>query len=213
MPRFAVEDGRCTALHEVVLEVRAASGERVFFETQVAAFSALPPPEAGGGAARLRPLRRADPLEGDRALANGPELAGSIAVVRRGKATFASKALRAQAAGASAVVCVQTAPVWPYTMQDSTGEAAKAGGLGVPLVMVRAEDGARLLALMAAAKPRPDFEPGPSATAVLRAKPLDANCPVCQEGYELGTVAVKLPCRHLFHEQASALSCFHGLRH
>ena len=126
---------------------------------------------------------------------------------------------------------MQTAAVWPYTMQDSAGEAAASaasGGLRIPLVMVRAADGAKLQALCRApARAQPSFRPAQAhseaaavagtraaAAAVvvagLRARPLDASCPVCQEPYRtvgppgsappLPTVAVKLPCRHLFHE-------------
>jgi hypothetical protein len=121
-------------------------------------------------------------------------------------------------------VVVQTAAVWPYTMQDSAGEAAASaasGGLRIPLVMVRAADGAKLQALCRAPARAPPTPPAQApceaaaAAAVvvvagLRARPLDASCPVCQEPYRTvgppgsapppPTVAVKLPCRHLFHE-------------
>jgi len=50
---------------------------------------------------------------------------------------------------------MQTAAVWPYTMQDSSGEArASVGGgpLRIPLVMVRSIDGVKLKELCLAAQ-------------------------------------------------------------
>ena len=55
--------------------------------------------------------------------------------------TFASKALRANAAGAAAAVIVQTHDVWPYVMEDSKGEAKAGGGLDIPVCMVSKEKG------------------------------------------------------------------------
>lgn len=59
----------------------------------------------------------------------------------RGVCTFASKALRANAAGAAAAVIVQTHDVWPYVMEDSSGEAKAGGGLDIPVCMVSKEKG------------------------------------------------------------------------
>lgn len=64
-------------------------------------------------------------------------------IIDRGVCTFASKALRADAAGAAAAVIVQTHNVWPYVMEDSKGEARAAGGLGIPVCMVSKEAGER----------------------------------------------------------------------
>lgn len=65
----------------------------------------------------------------------------SVLVMDRGISTFASKALRAEAAGAVAAVIIQTHDVWPYMMEDSKGEAKAAGGLGIPVCMVSKENG------------------------------------------------------------------------
>lgn len=64
-------------------------------------------------------------------------------IIDRGACTFASKALRAQAAGAVAAVIVQTQDVWPYVMEDRKGEAKAGGGLNIPVCMVRKEKGQR----------------------------------------------------------------------
>lgn len=57
--------------------------------------------------------------------------------------TFASKALRANAAGAAAAVIVQTHDVWPYVMEDSKGEVKAGGGLQIPVCMINKEKGER----------------------------------------------------------------------
>mmetsp|Transcript_34004 Transcript_34004/g.67603 ORF Transcript_34004/g.67603 Transcript_34004/m.67603 type:complete len:425 (-) Transcript_34004:37-1311(-) len=162
LQRFIVEDGRCSALHEVVLELlptRVVTGQppskRVFFETQIAAFSELPPAEdqGDGGVGHSLPICFGDPTEGNRPFNNGDAMKGAAVVLKRGGgATFAAKALRAQAAGAAAVVIEQTADVWPFTMKDSAGECQNAprgsGLLTIPAVMLRSEDAAKLRLLV-----------------------------------------------------------------
>lgn len=61
-----------------------------------------------------------------------------IVVLERGGVTFAKKASRAQAAGAVAVIIVQTLDVWPYTMTDSTDEGKD---LSIPAFMISAKHG------------------------------------------------------------------------
>ena len=158
LPRYTIEDDRCSALHEIVLEVGLQiepggvddasanspssdftssssstshdnasnnsdrSGiqcakvlphlmpERYNFETEMAAFSPLPPPEWQASGSQSLPLPSMPlvwglPEEGNAPFDNAEAMNGSVVVLRRGGgATFAAKALRAQAAGALAVV-------------------------------------------------------------------------------------------------------------
>lgn len=253
----------------------------MFFETQIAAFSVLPSLEgseggvAGGGgggcgicssSAGGWPIVFGDPAEGHLPFSNAKVLKGALTVLKRGGATsFAAKALRAQEAGAIAVVVEQTAEVWPFTMKDSAGECQKhkeggGGGLTIPAVMLSREDALKLRSLVKnqeglfpshpeseaaavaddyAACRSKDAEKGASGLSgagdaaassggsghtstggggvghgggvqgdgivrgALLAQPLDAHCPVCQEGYagKPGAVVCRLPCRHLFHEE------------
>ncbi|CAN0527199.1 unnamed protein product, partial [Ectocarpus sp. 8 AP-2014] len=73
--------------------------------------------------------------------APSPPPTTSVLLMDRGVCTFASKALRANAAGAAAAVVVQTHDVWPYVMEDSKGEAEAGGGLNIPVCMVSKEKG------------------------------------------------------------------------
>ena len=75
-----------------------------------ALFAGFSPPPA---TAVTAPMVLAEPATCHPAINNSAALAGCVAVVERGGCTFAAKALRAQAAGAVAVVVIQTADVWP----------------------------------------------------------------------------------------------------
>ncbi|CAM9240810.1 unnamed protein product [Heterosigma akashiwo] len=86
----------------------------------------------------------ADPILGDGdGFANAEQVAGKIVVFDRGGVTFADKALRAQAAGAVGAAICQTAAPWPYFMKDARGQAEE-GGLEIPVVMVKRDDGEHL---------------------------------------------------------------------
>ncbi len=141
------------------------------------------------------------PTDGSTTFTNEAACASALVLVSRGGVSFASKALRAQSAGAAAVI-VQNAQgaAWPYTMQDSACEA-HAGGLRVPIAMVRWEDGETL---------RGRARQG--ATAVfLSCAPSAHECAVCMEAWEgctqarpQGEEATVLPCRHIFHKDCIA---------
>jgi len=58
--------------------------------------------------------------------------------MERGACTFAQKVVRAEAAGAAAVIIIQTLDIWPYTMTDSTGEGR---GISIPAFMMSTKHG------------------------------------------------------------------------
>ncbi|CAM9530370.1 unnamed protein product [Discosporangium mesarthrocarpum] len=134
LPRFTVKENSWV-LHQTSL--RLEGGLEKSFEALFAQFSSPPSQSVVGR------LVLADPATGHTDLANASTLDRSIVVVDRGICTFASKALRAQAAGAAAVVVVQSGDVWPYVMEDSKGEA-NAGGLQIPVSMVSRDDGKKI---------------------------------------------------------------------
>ena len=98
--------------------------------------------EFGPQAARLGPTAAAaaEPLLADSDLTNSAELSGKVAVVQRGGVTFFVKARRAQAAGAVAMVMVNTEDA-PHTM---TGDKS-CGDITIPCICVGQADGERLL--------------------------------------------------------------------
>ncbi|KAL4855837.1 Alpha-mannosidase I [Chlorella vulgaris] len=103
-----------------------------------------PPPSmvlcyAEGSAAAAQPLDACTPL------LNGGQVAGSIAVVRRGGCLFIQKALAAQQAGAVAVVVVNTDDQLMAMGTDEHGSQTD-----IPAVMLSAADGGALLAALVA---------------------------------------------------------------
>ena len=110
------------------------------------------------------------------------------------------------------VVVGNTGDVWPYSMQDTKGEAAELG-LEVPVVMVRREDGARLVRWAEDERRRGRGQGGEGedgngdddryVPCRLEVSPRDGRsnaCPVCTEPYAPGDVTVRLPCGHVFHD-------------
>lgn len=181
---------------EVGLKVSGKPGELV---TVPAAFG--PPMSTPGVTGPLVPTQ---PLTAHPAVDNAPALAGAVALVKRGGGPFAQKVLRAQEAGAVAVVVVQNSAVWPYTMTDS----ANTPGITIPAVMVDEPTGDALVqaaadaAAAAAAHAEhksDDPEPLATLTASLLCKGSSAMCVVCQEAYEADDVAIQMPCLHVFH--------------
>lgn len=117
-------------------------------------------------------------------------------IIDRGLCTFASKALRAEAAGAAVAVIIQTHDVWPYMMEDSKGEAKAAGGLGIPVCIVSKEKGQAIKEALEASK---DAN-GEPVCAELSVSSSEKDCIVCQELFAVGATLVQLPCGHLYHE-------------
>ena len=132
-----------------------------------------------------------DPADAASDLNNTEELRGKIGLIRRGGCSFVEKMRRLQAAGAIACICIQTQSVWPFTMSDT---ALVGNDISLPSVMVRAEDGDRLRAMI---------EENPAHTTV-HAMVIDhqTSCSICLAEFIAGsTQVVKLPtCSHCFHE-------------
>ena len=172
----------------------------------VPAFSCVPVPAAfspsslpgshvpvANGYTRTGSCILADPIDCSGAqLRNGELLRGAVVVVERGGGiTFARKALLAQRAGAAAVVCIQSAEVWPYVATDAAGEISSS--LTIPFVTIRRGDGARLKALLA----RSSAAPPPAVVSLLSSD--DHECTICYDNL-VGGAAVVMPCSHVFHE-------------
>jgi Ring finger domain/PA domain len=125
--------------------------------------------------------------------------------VRGGGVSFVRKALVAQAAGAVACVIGNHVPSpWPFSMCDSTNEAA-ATSLTIPTVMVSQAHGEALHRAIRSAH-------GAELSCTLRMEPTlcddtvsssssTESCVVCAEVYAAGHTIVTLSgCGHTFHE-------------
>ena len=168
-----------------------------------------PAPAAASGGKYSAGIVAAVPYMGESDLTNTEDLAGKIVVMGRGKATFASKSLRAQSAGAIAVVIVQNCQVWPYTMTDGKGEAG--AELTVPVLMMRQDHGQRLVKLLeeeqgvgehATTRSEEDGSSGKGGgvSAEISVRKSKPECVICQEQFGVGCTLVTMPCQHNFHE-------------
>jgi hypothetical protein len=93
---------------------------------------------AGGCDSRMAVC--AEPLRADAALTNSASLSGCVAVIERGGVSFVQKARRAQAAGATAVLFVNTDEEL-FVIGGEDGD----DDITLPVVMVRASDGAAFM--------------------------------------------------------------------
>ena len=138
-----------------------------------------------------------------------------IAYVERGDGiTFVQKAIACQRAGENekgqslcAGVIVGNAgtakEVWPYAMQDTKDEATNCG-LNVPVVMIRREDGKKLVQM---ALQRNDADGSQYIPCHIHIHSKEEHsCPVCAECYVSGATIVRLPtCGHVFHESCAMM--------
>lgn len=96
----------------------------------------------------------ASPRRADSELRNADALRGAVAVVVRGECSFCEKAARVQAAGAVAIVFVNTDEEL-FSVAPGDEEEELAETILLPLVLVRQSDGAALLAPTASLASRP----------------------------------------------------------
>jgi hypothetical protein len=146
----------------------------------------------------------ANPVHAHTALENEEDLAGKCVVALRGNGTFVAKARRAQERGAAALLVVNTASVWPFTMGDSKNEAGADGKeIAIPVVMMSQEQGYRLMELISSKKKNPwkEGHEGGGATTLIFHEPKanSTSCGVCLEPYKQREDILQLPCCHYFH--------------
>lgn len=87
---------------------------------------------------QAKQIIKADPYEACGALTNGAAVSGNICLIKRGNCEFGEKALRAQTAGAIAVIIVNNVPGGPVGM----GEGAQGGSVTIPVIMISDVQGA-----------------------------------------------------------------------
>ena len=71
---------------------------------------------------------------------NSNECKDSFVILKRGKVSFAKKALNAQRSGASVVIICQNTDVWPFMMTDEGMEINEYNLLTIPVVMISKKD-------------------------------------------------------------------------
>jgi hypothetical protein len=142
-----------------VLQVDSPASVHGGYEVATAEFG--PPLEESGVSGRLVQVQDASamPHEACHAIVNASAVNGQIALVNRGTCSFMVKVKNAQNAGAVGVVIVnnEAGPPIPIRGTDPS--------IGIPVVMVRQDDGASLIQAAGGSQPTPPAPPpAPNAT-------------------------------------------------
>ena len=208
---------RATILHDVFLAIGSLNVLGV-----LAAFSWLPS-ELPWSLDGCR-LTLAQPVHAESELLDPDLHRGSIVICHRGVVSFVKKLIHASKAGARALIVIQTENfVFPFEMQDSSGEmlledGLSAGQLSIPVIMVSHADGLILAKFGQAATSTPPLS--------LRVAKRDKECPICQEDFccarfsssssssssgpvdsvpspapAPASTILRLPCRHAYHSE------------
>jgi len=150
---------------------------------------------------------RANPEFGEEVeLINAVDCVEKIVLMRRGVVSFCTKAIRAQSAGASAVIVMQTADKWPFVMTDSASELKD--DINIPVVMIGKQDSELLEGFLKNGKAESSMIDEACSESIasvgieatLKFESLECECSICQEEIEEGAIVIKLPCRHHYHK-------------
>jgi hypothetical protein len=138
------------------------------------------------------------PEYGDAPLTNSEFVSGRVLLFKRGRVSFAQKYLNAIAAGASALIVVQTLDIWPFVMTDTVGELTGCTSQ-IPCYMLSKSDGQLLERLYPHA---PISHEGGSRCAItISVFPRARECSICKDEFCKDEVVLKLLCRHVYHER------------
>jgi len=220
IPRIVLDEASAL-LHEATIE-SSFLGVTHQFSAMIGEFPPYPPFQAEGI------LMRSPSLHGQKNIhttgATTQKNKNTIVYMERGGGiTFRQKANYAAQIGASAVICSNHVPVWPYIMKDSsptpalTHTALSPSPMIIPIVMVKQSDGQMIKSLL-----RQELQHQKDDTNIQvkitarRVKEEDNSCVICCEDFKVaidGTdknqrkeVLMRLPqCNHLFHEECALL--------
>ena len=203
-PQRQISQEYMSTLGKIVLDERRGLLYDVFFRIGPLSVLAVPAsfgpiPHCGEVVSRIvigKPeCGDADMLE------NAEECIGSVVLLKRGKVSFATKTRAAQRSGASAVIVIQTADMWPFVMTDSAGELLEGPPLSIPVVMISQSDARLVEQIIGSAESGDDsHETCKSLTCCLNFGAMAPECSICQEDMNAGQVVLKLVCRHAYHE-------------
>ena len=136
---------------------------------------------------------------------------GSMVLLKRGKVSFASKAMAAQSSGAIALIVCQTFEVWPFVMADSANELLGID-LIIPVIMISQSDSLILEKLLLHRQNKTQLKeekennssnetPSRSLSCKLLCGRFEEECSICQENMLVGNTVLKLACRHAYHAE------------
>ena len=204
-----VLDSRRGLLHDVVISFGMLS-----IMGTLATFGPIPQKELEAH------LVFGDPEYGENSIfSNNVVCVGAVVLLRRGKVSFAKKALSAQSSGAAALIVCQSFDVWPFVMTDSTNELLGVE-LNIPVVMISQTESLLLEKLLIVRDERGQIKnkhrnsdqsnkkvpntiesSAASVLCKLSCGGFEDECSICQEKMLEGNTVLKLTCRHAYHAE------------
>ena len=204
-----VLDCRRGLLHDIVLSFGMLS-----IMGTLATFGPIPQKELAAH------LVFGDPEYGENLIfSNSLMCTGAAVLLRRGKVSFAKKALSAQSSGAAALIVCQSFDVWPFVMTDSANELLGIE-LNIPIIMISQADSLLLEKILTLSDERGQIknkhrnsdksnEKVPNSIGSSPASMLcklscggfEDECSICQEKMLEGNTILKLTCRHAYHAE------------
>mmetsp|Transcript_30344 Transcript_30344/g.28987 ORF Transcript_30344/g.28987 Transcript_30344/m.28987 type:complete len:352 (-) Transcript_30344:327-1382(-) len=152
-----------------------------------------------------------DPEFGEKKMDNN--CTNAMVLLKRGKVSFAAKAITAQNSGASALLICQNSDMWPFVMTDNSNELSSIE-IKIPIIMISQRDSILLERLLDKNNSQKKYanessiEKNSTATSkseLLQCKLVcgrfEEECSICQENMMEGNIVLKLSCRHAYHTQ------------
>jgi hypothetical protein len=135
-----------------------------------------------------------DPIDGSCPLTNHALVNGNIVLFKRGKVSFARKAMQAQASNACAVIIAQTEDIWPFVATDLSNELP-VGFLKIPVFTMSLSDSNIIFHTENISK----LQNKKLIAEIRLSQPTNFQCCICHEDMCSGQEILKLRCRHEFH--------------
>ena len=202
IPRITI-DPHSAILHEASIELSREGRVIYTFDATIGEFAPHAPYSLNGNLLLCRPIHGSLPLS--MSLSTSSSSSSSILYMERGgNTTFVQKAQNAKTIGAQAVICGNHVPIWPYIMKDSSNSASPED---IPIVMVKRSDGKIIKSLLLNTSNNDtdtDTDDNAEIKVQIEAKKSANSCIICTEGFQIGSVVMRLPlCSHVFHEECA----------
>jgi len=208
IPRITI-DPHSAILHEASIEIEVETGDdeqtrekkmKYKFDATIGEFEPHPPFNISGNLELCQPIHGSLPLTCSNSITNKSNEGNKIVYMERGgNVTFVQKAQNAKSIGAQAVICGNNVPIWPYIMKDSSNQAKKDD---IPILMLKRSDGQILKELLSNRNQSDDSNL--TVQVKIEANKTSNSCIICTEGFQIGSVVMRLPlCSHVFHEECA----------
>ena len=193
-------DERKSLLYETILTI----GPLKLFAT-LAEFSPIPSNDSLS--LKINNFVLGDPCEGDIEFKNKDDIYNSALILRRGKISFAQKALIAQKHGAQILIIQQNFNTWPFIPTDNACELIIAEKknlndekLKIPVICISEKDSELIEQYLIEANTK--SKKNTIVNGELNISKGNEDCSICMEDMKQNEEVYRLPCgRHVFHSK------------